>query len=70
MEIIKVRVVGLLTGRWPNLFGIGSLRFYPQMFEGVMQGSAYGEYWISRNPLEEGASFMRHKGDFSTNKVS
>lgn len=68
--MIKVKVVGWITGQWPTSFNIGSLGFYPQMFEEVIQRSAFGEYWISQNLLEERASLMRDKGDFSINKVS
>lgn len=41
-----------------------------QVLEEAIQESAFGEYLIPQNLLEEGASFMRHKGDFSHNKVS
>ena len=64
-DLVTKTTVGRITGQWPKSFAIENLRFYPQMFEGVMQGTANGEYWISKNLLEEGVSFLRHKGDFS-----
>ena len=64
-DLVTKTIVGRITGQWPKSFGIGNLRFYPQMFEGVMQESANGEYWISKNLLEEAVSFLRHEGDFS-----
>lgn len=47
MGMINIRLARRIPGRQPEPFGTGSLRFYPQMFEEGIQGSAYKEYWIS-----------------------